>query len=116
MTDVWILTMVRTPEEGMTPAWHIDFGGAGSLDDLTDGLRRNAGDVWDNWYPFAALERMPSAIVVPCSTARETRWFAMHCPDGTYSTVTAIPCEAPSDLPTDHALCSMLGKHDPVRP
>ena len=65
MAEAWILTLVRTPTEGLTDRWHFVFGGAGDLADLTDALIRNTGDVWDNWYDHAVVERMAGVLALP---------------------------------------------------
>lgn len=98
MDEVWILTLVRTPSEGLTDRFHFVFGGAGALPDLSDALIRNAGDVWDNWYDYAAVEHMAGVLALPGDAAVEARWFRLVCPDGTYASARGEPCARPDEL------------------
>ena len=96
MAEAWILTLVRTPTEGLTDRWHFVFGGAGDLADLTDALIRNTGDVWDNWYDHAVVERMAGVLALPGDPAAQAQWFRLDCPDGTYASARGEPCARPA--------------------
>lgn len=97
MTDTWICTLVHVDSD--TGKVSADFGGAGAFDDLVAGLRTNEGDVWDNWYGLACLERLRAPIFATGDTAVEARWYALVCP-GMYRAsgegMDAVPCDPPA--------------------
>lgn len=105
----WFLTLLAPSLPGEDGGWRLRFGGASASPEvLEDALRTNAGDVWDNRFSYAVIERPLGVLALPGDPAVEQRWWRMHCPTGFYDRhVTAEPTTPPPGFVEQ----AMIGEH-----